>query len=1075
MAATYDGSIILSTKVDTSGAQKGLGNIEGMAGRLGNAFKKLGGIIAGAFAVRQIIAFSKECIELGSDLEEVQNVVNVTFGEMSEAIDEFARTAATQFGLSELSAKQYTSTIGAMFKSMGMSGDAVTEMSIKMAELTGDMASFYNLDTDEAFQKIRAGIAGETEPLKQLGINLSVANLEQYRLAQGIATAYNQMTQQEQALLRYNYLLSVTSDAQGDFARTSNSWANQTRILNLQLQSIKANLGQGFINLLTPALQLLNKVLEAVAKVASAFKALTVLLTGKNQDTSTGAGSAVEPVAEIAAGMDDAATSAGDYADAMGDAAVQTKKAAKEAENYLSPLDHINKYQKEASDTGTSAVPSVPKSSGSSSLPSSAGAASQLAQMDFGKLEEGDTVVDKLALKMKGLLDLIVDGCKPAVDALKNLWDNGLKKLGEFYYGALVDFYHGFLEPVGSWVMGTGIPGLVNALNEGLMSVNWDRISEALARLWDALAPFAINVGEGLLWFWTNVLVPLGTWTANEILPRFFDTLSTVITIANNVLIALQPLWQWFWDNVLQPIATWTGGIFLDIWDRINTGLKSFSDWCATHGETIRTVATIVAAFFAAWAAVEFVGKIITIVKTLGTFIAGIGKLVSSFSPLVVIIGAVIAVGVLMWQNWDTIKEKCPLFAAAIEGLIAGLKTALAGIIEFLTAVFSGDWAAAWSMIKTAATTAWLNIKSTASSIWEHIKKAISDKWEAIKTSVGDAITSVQENLSEKWDAITQKVSDIWNAVTTSISDKWTEIKSNVSGAIEYVKSLLAIKWDSIKTAVISKWEEIKNSIYEKWETIKTNISNAIDYVKSLLSIKWDSIKTAVTTKWEAIKTAIYDKWETIKTTVSDAITVVKSTLSVAWTLIGEKVSEVWGTIKDTLFGVWKAIREKVSLVFTAVKNAIVNAFETALTLIKAPINGIIGAINWIIGCINDMLAGIEDALQIDIDIPNPFGGRLFYYHIGGLELPRVPTIPYLATGAVIPPNAPFLATLGDQRNGQNLEAPEGLIRQIFREEGSGKPSVVNIYIDRKKVFEAVVNEARDRQRMNGNNPFELA
>lgn len=248
---------------------------------LGSAFSnlasKIGGIMATAFAFDEIFEFGKEAVELGSDLAEVQNVVDVTFGGASGVIDDFAKNAIKQFGLSELSAKQFSSTMGAMLKSMGGFDDAeIVEMSTALAGLAGDMASFYNLDAQEAFDKLRSGISGETEPLKQLGINLSVANLEAFALANGIDKAYDKMTEQEKALLRYNYLLNATADAQGDFARTQDSWANQTRILAEEFNSLKGTLGQGLINVLNPLVTSINGSLMPVLQgLADKFVELT--------------------------------------------------------------------------------------------------------------------------------------------------------------------------------------------------------------------------------------------------------------------------------------------------------------------------------------------------------------------------------------------------------------------------------------------------------------------------------------------------------------------------------------------------------------------------------------------------------------------------------------------------------------------------------------------------------------------------------------------------------------------------------------------------------------------------------
>ena len=197
MARQADGSIVIDTRIDQAGLKKGISGIS-------TSLKGITKLVAAAFSVKVIYNFTKACIQAASDLEEVQNVVDTVFGESSAIIDNFAKNAVKSLGLSELSAKKYASTMGAMLKSMKLSDKQVLVMSQNMTALAGDMASFYNLSGDEAFNKIRAGISGETEPLKQLGINMSVANMEAYALSQGIDKSYNSMTQAEQAILRYN-------------------------------------------------------------------------------------------------------------------------------------------------------------------------------------------------------------------------------------------------------------------------------------------------------------------------------------------------------------------------------------------------------------------------------------------------------------------------------------------------------------------------------------------------------------------------------------------------------------------------------------------------------------------------------------------------------------------------------------------------------------------------------------------------------------------------------------------------------------------------------------------------------
>lgn len=203
-----------------------------------------------------------ESIGLASDLVETQNVVDVTFEDSASTINKWAQEALNAYGITETKAKQYSSTLGAMLKSMGVADDQVLQMSTDMAGLAADMASFYNLDHDAAFEKIRSGISGETEPLKALGINMSVANLNAFALEKGMNKAFDKMSQAEQATLRYQYLLEATKDAQGDFARTGDSFSNEMRKLQTNLDRIKTEFGKGLLGVVTPAISLLNNVLS---------------------------------------------------------------------------------------------------------------------------------------------------------------------------------------------------------------------------------------------------------------------------------------------------------------------------------------------------------------------------------------------------------------------------------------------------------------------------------------------------------------------------------------------------------------------------------------------------------------------------------------------------------------------------------------------------------------------------------------------------------------------------------------------------------------------------------------------
>lgn len=290
-----DGKVVYKIEGDNSQAMKALDEFEAEAKKTGDQFEdtvedtmdgaeksvsgtaaKIAKAIGSAFVVKQVIEFGKAAVGVASDLNEVQNVVDTTFGDGSVKIDEWAKNAAEAFGESELQAKQFTSTLGAMFKSMGVGQADMEEMSMSLAGLAGDMASFYNLDPTEAFEKLRSGISGETEPLKQLGINMSVVSLEAFAMSEGITKSYQEMTQAEQATLRYQYIMSATADAQGDFANTSDSLANQQRILQLEIQTLAAEIGNDLMPIAQGAIEIARNGVEWVTEHKDALEKLTV-------------------------------------------------------------------------------------------------------------------------------------------------------------------------------------------------------------------------------------------------------------------------------------------------------------------------------------------------------------------------------------------------------------------------------------------------------------------------------------------------------------------------------------------------------------------------------------------------------------------------------------------------------------------------------------------------------------------------------------------------------------------------------------------------------------------------------
>ena len=256
--------------------EKRVENVNQKAEKTEDAFSRVAKAVGLAVAARKAVDVIKTGIDYASDLAEVQNVVDVTFGSSASSINSWSKDCLAAYGMNEVSAKRYAGTIGAMLKSSGVAGDAVTGMSQDMVGLAGDMASFYNLDLGKAFEKIRSGISGETEPLKALGINMSVANLEAFALSQGIEKSYSEMSQAEQVMLRYNYLMVATADAQGDFARTQDSYANQTRLLSESWLQFTGIMAEQLLPILTEVVSWLNSIVAFLTENADMVSAVLV-------------------------------------------------------------------------------------------------------------------------------------------------------------------------------------------------------------------------------------------------------------------------------------------------------------------------------------------------------------------------------------------------------------------------------------------------------------------------------------------------------------------------------------------------------------------------------------------------------------------------------------------------------------------------------------------------------------------------------------------------------------------------------------------------------------------------------
>ena len=965
-----DGSVIIDTRMDTTGVQNGVSAIKQSFNGLGSAVKKIGLLIGGAFAVGKLVQFGKECVELGSDLAEVQNVVDVTFTTISDKVNEFAKNAMTSAGLSETMAKRYVGTFGAMSKSFGFSESQAYDMSTALTQLTGDVASFYNISQDLAYIKLKSVFTGETETLKDLGVVMTQSALDQYALANGYGKTTSAMTEQEKVALRLAFVQKQLSAASGDFIRTSDSWANQVRVMQLQLQSLKATVGQGLINIFTPVLKVINILLGKLATLANAFKSFTELITGKKssgQTSGSGAGFAgTDAIADTADQYGQAADNAEKLADANKDNATATKKANKETKNYLSSLDEVHK----ATSTGSNSS-STPSSSGGSGGASGSGLPSSVGNVDYGNLAEGETALDKISDSAKKLADLLKKLWKPFQDAWKkegkntidaaNIALSGIAKLAKSVGKSLVEV----------WTNGTGTTMLTTMLRIAqnvLKAIG--NIASGFADAWNKNnvgTQIIQNIADALvvvMKFVEKIAEDTAKWAANlNFYPLLVSIKNLTATFAP-ILESIGDTLEWIYKNVILPMLKWV----------TETGLPTAINLLTTVVKTFSDNIGVIAAFFAAWKTVELL-----------SFIQQAGGVV----------------GVL-----NLIK------AAIYENVAAKLVDKAETM--YLTALYAKDFV--------------VSIAQTVVSLGKQAAAFVAN------TAVKVANTAAQVAMTAATTA--------WNAICVIA----TGATKALSAAVAFLTSPFGLVVVAIGAAIAigvllyKNWDKIKEVAGAVWSWIK---DKTVTFVNDI-GTKLRNLATKIVTIWNNIKSNAHEKWTAI------------------WSTIGNLV----GKIRD-------GIVEK----FTSAKNRVVEIFGSIKDTIRNILNKVIGIINGAIGTVNSAIGGIESAFSFGPwEVPTPFGKKTIGF---SATFPRVPTIPYLAKGAVIPPRSEFLAVLGDQKQGNNIETPETLLRKIVREESGNQQGSSEIrviaQINRRVLFDEFIKEAKARQEYSGKNPLELA
>ena len=859
------GEIALDLTLNQGSFNKQMSSIQGIA-------TKAGAALAAAFGTKKIIDFGKQCIELGSDLAEVQNVVDVTFPTMTSKIDKFSKNAAATFGLSETMAKKFTGTFGSMAEAFGFTEKQSADMATTLTGLAGDVASFYNISQDEAYTKLKSVFSGETETLKDLGIVMTQSALDAYALANGYKKTTAEMTEMEKVSLRYAFVQSQLTNAAGDFARTSDSWANQVRLLSLQFDSLRATIGQGLINVFTPVIKWLNILIAKLSVAANAFKNFTEALMGKH--------SADNNTANSAANTADAMNSASDASKQTEKSTKKTAANLKKAQTYLFSFDKLNK------------IDSTDTTKDKNKAGSGAGNGTGI------KADVDTSEIDKAAKKIEKLKKIFV--------ALKNNFTKGFKiGLGDMSVldsikANLVSIEASFLEIASSKEVQTSLGNLFLTVAEstgkvagsvssialtiadnltGGLSKYLDqdkgRIKESLVSIFDCRAEISKLVSDlcvSLADIYTvfrsddakqitadYIKIFSDTFLGTtELAVKFSRDLTKVISqpitenagkIKKALSKTLKPI-----KNIFDTISTSVGETMdkiNQVYDqKIGPALQSFADGITDIVETcvdnynkyiVPVLDELSKEFDKIWKnciqpvlnkAIDLIGNIASCTSAFWSNILAplIQWLIDALVPIVM-----------------PVIKKVFEFALKVFGGIGTavgiLLDALNGIIKFLTGVFKVDWKKTWNNVKEIFSKVGKKIgdivtklKTKVKDEFNKLKNSVIDKVTETKTKAVETVNTLKSKVLETVDTLKSKASEKVKALKTTFIKTFTSIRDRVTSIFKkmYDKGI-----KSTINAILLGIEKMANGVIKGFNAMINSINKFGFKMPGWLPKKW--------------------------------------------------------------------------------------------------------------------------------------------------------------------------------------------------------------------------------------------
>lgn len=617
-------------------------------------------------------------------------------------------------------------------------------------------------------------------------------------------------------------------------------------------------------------------------------------------------------------------------------------------------------------------------------------------------------------------------------DGLKDAWKQG--NVGQSIFSTILTIVNDLLS---------AIERMTRKTAEWADKLNFAPLLVSIDNLLKSIEPLTKNVFDGLAWAWENVLLPLAGFVIENVLPAFLNLLGGALDFVNGVIEGSKPAFKWLWDNMLKPVAEWSGGVIVEVLNNLGDGLSKIGEWISKHSEGFSKFVTFFLVFFGAIKAIGAISSVISIITGifgvlssiggLGGLLATVGSAIASVvavlgGPITIAIAAVIALGVLLWQNWEVVSEKAVEIWGAISsyfgelpgkiggyfsdffnagmdlinGLLMGFAEKMANVGKWVEENITGpivSWVKKLFGIHSPSkvfseigkflieglyqgikdlmskpveliSKIWTGMKSTVTGKTSEIFASSKKWWGDTKKTISDVATNTGKWVSDKWQGISRTTSNTWGNVSKWSSEKWNSAKKSVTDNAKSIWDNTKNRWSDIGKNTRKTWDDFTDKITDTARRAKDNASNRISELKTNIKNRFSDTWSNTRSVWDNIYSKIANQSNNSKNRGSSAFRNLR-------TEVNNSMNGMKNTVKSVFDNIGKWASDLPSRITTGLSNG-VGAIKKAAGKIGDGLTGVLG------GAVNGVISGIKWVLE-------KVGAKSAAADLGKFTVPKYP------------------------------------------------------------------------------------